>query len=148
MGSPPIERGILILDFLTTHPGRGFTAAELSRRLGISRSTAHSILITMADRALVLRNPDTHEYRLGPALVDAERGRYRAARSTARRQGYGVGVRVPALDEISRLQASEAADTPAGRREIGRARTALAYDHALLPIGEALPGDAEISSIA
>src|SRR6516165_107682 len=64
-----VERAIEILDFLTTHPGRGFTLSELSRRLGISKATTHAILARLTDRALLARNPDTLEYRLGPALV-------------------------------------------------------------------------------
>jgi DNA-binding IclR family transcriptional regulator len=77
-GSPSVERAVQILDFLTTHPGRGFTLAELSRRLRISRATAHAVVTTLTDRALLLRHPDTNEYRLGPALIPmgavAERG--------------------------------------------------------------------------
>lgn len=69
MGNPPVNRAILILDFLTTHPGRGFTLSEMARRLQIHKSTAHGILTTLTDRALVQRNPSTFEYRLGPALV-------------------------------------------------------------------------------
>jgi DNA-binding IclR family transcriptional regulator len=69
MGSPSVERAVQILDFLTTHPGRGFTLSELSRRLRISKATAHGILTTLTDRALVQRHPDTNEYRLGAALV-------------------------------------------------------------------------------
>lgn len=69
MGSPAVERAIQILDFLTTHPGRGFTLSELSRRLAISKATAHGLLATLGERAMVMRNPDTNEYRLGPALV-------------------------------------------------------------------------------
>jgi DNA-binding IclR family transcriptional regulator len=67
--SPSIERAVQILDFLTTHAGRGFTLSELSRRLRISKTTAHTILNSLTDRALLVRNPDTNEYRLGPALV-------------------------------------------------------------------------------
>jgi DNA-binding IclR family transcriptional regulator len=78
VGSPSVERAIQILDFLTTHPGRGFSLSELSRRLDISKATAHGVLATLAERALVTRNPDTAEFRLGPALVAmgavAERG--------------------------------------------------------------------------
>jgi DNA-binding IclR family transcriptional regulator len=78
MGSPSVERTVQILDFLTTHPGRGFTLSELSRRLGISIATAHGIVTTLTERALLLRSPETNEYRLGPALVPmgtvAERG--------------------------------------------------------------------------
>ncbi len=68
-GSPSVERAVQILDFLTTHPGSGFTLSELSRRLRMSKTTAHSILTTLTDRALLLRNPDTIEYGLGPALI-------------------------------------------------------------------------------
>jgi DNA-binding IclR family transcriptional regulator len=78
MKSPAAERTVQILDFLTTHPGRGFTLSELARRLRFSKTTAHKILATLTDRALLVRNPDTFEYRLGPALVPmgavAERG--------------------------------------------------------------------------
>jgi DNA-binding IclR family transcriptional regulator len=67
--SSSVERTVQILDFLTTHPGRGFTVSETSRRLLMSKATAHRILGSLADRALVTRNPSTQEYRLGPALV-------------------------------------------------------------------------------
>lgn len=69
MGSPAAERTVQILDFLTTHPGRGFTLSELARRLRLSKTTAHKILTTLTDRALLVRNADTFEYRLGPALI-------------------------------------------------------------------------------
>jgi DNA-binding IclR family transcriptional regulator len=69
MGSPSVDRAVQVLDFLTTHPGRGFTLSELSRRLGMSKATAHGILSTLTERALLQRHPDTNEYRLGPALV-------------------------------------------------------------------------------
>ncbi len=69
MRSPSVERAVQILDFLIIHPGRGFTLSELSRRLQISKTTARAVLGTLADRGLVLRNPDTNEYRPGPALI-------------------------------------------------------------------------------
>ena len=40
MRSPTIARTVQVLDFLTVHHARGFTPAELSRRLRISKSTA------------------------------------------------------------------------------------------------------------
>jgi DNA-binding IclR family transcriptional regulator len=67
--SPSIERALQVIDFLTAHPGRGFTLAELSRRLRISKSTAHVVLNTLTDRGVLQRNADSYEYRLGPALV-------------------------------------------------------------------------------
>jgi DNA-binding IclR family transcriptional regulator len=69
MGNPSVERTIQILEFLTTHPGRGFTLSAISRELHISVSTAASILNTLAERALLVRDPDNLEYRLGVALV-------------------------------------------------------------------------------
>jgi DNA-binding IclR family transcriptional regulator len=69
MGTPSAERVVQILDFLTTHPGRGFTASELSRQLRLSKSTTYKILGTLTDGGLARRHPDTLEYRLGPALV-------------------------------------------------------------------------------
>jgi DNA-binding IclR family transcriptional regulator len=69
VGNPPLERGILILDFLTTHPRQGFTLSELSRRLRISKSTCYGLLTTLTNRGLVVRDPRSNEYRLGPGLI-------------------------------------------------------------------------------
>ena len=69
MGTPTAERVVQILDFLTTHPGRGFTASELARQVRLNKATTHRILGTLTDRALLMRDPDTREYRLGTALV-------------------------------------------------------------------------------
>jgi DNA-binding IclR family transcriptional regulator len=62
-------RAVRLLDFFTTHPGRGFTLSDLSRQLRLSKSVTHVIATTLADAALLVQNPATHEYRLGPALV-------------------------------------------------------------------------------
>lgn len=69
MGTPTAERVVQILDFLTTHPGRGFTLSEIARQLRLSKTTTYKILGSLTDRSLVLRNADTSDYRLGPALV-------------------------------------------------------------------------------
>lgn len=78
MPSPPADRVIQVLQFLTTHPGGAFTLSELSRHLSISKGTAHALLATLTERAILTRNPTSHEYRLGPALIPigavAERG--------------------------------------------------------------------------
>jgi DNA-binding IclR family transcriptional regulator len=215
---------------------------ELSRQLQINKSTAHGILTTLTDRAFVLRNPDTLEYRLGPALVpmgsvaertfpalvhakreaarlatehdsdcviviatgdelliiaragsggplsmsyfegqrhplapplgivllawmpdeaiqewlarlgpeltDAERERYRVALRAARRRGYAVQIRVPMLDEFAVVRGTVNSFTVEGQREIIEAQVALAHDDTYLPLGDELPPDAELSSIA
>ncbi len=69
MRSPTVERVVRILDLLTTHPGRGFTLAEITRRLEIKRSTAHVLVTTLGELGLLSRNSDSREFRLGPALV-------------------------------------------------------------------------------
>jgi DNA-binding IclR family transcriptional regulator len=69
MKSPPVERTIRVLDFLTTHPGQAFSHAELSRRVGISKATAHSILTSLAEAGYLVRSNDTRQYSLGPALI-------------------------------------------------------------------------------
>src|ERR1700722_6146202 len=67
--SRSVMRAVRLLDFFTTHPGRGFTLSDLSRQLRLSKSVTHVIATTLADAALLVQNPATHEYRLGPALV-------------------------------------------------------------------------------
>ncbi len=69
MRSPTVERVVRILDLLTTHPGRGFTLAEITRRLGIKRSTAHVLVTSLSELGLLSRSGHSREYRLGPALV-------------------------------------------------------------------------------
>jgi DNA-binding IclR family transcriptional regulator len=69
MKSPPVERTIRVLDFLTTHPGQVFSHADLSRRVGISKATAHSILTSLTAAGYLVRDPDTRLYSLGPAVI-------------------------------------------------------------------------------
>ncbi len=69
MLSPSASRTIQILDFLTTHPGRGFTLSELARQLLLSKATAYRILTELSNHAVLVRDPDSQEYRLGPALA-------------------------------------------------------------------------------
>jgi DNA-binding IclR family transcriptional regulator len=239
--TPSVERAVRILDLMTTHPGRGFTVAELSRRLGIKRSTAHVLVTTLHQLGLLSRSAESREYRLGPALVpmgsvaerafpalvharreaerlaaeydaecvivtpvgdellvvghagtpgplsityvegqraplapplgemslawtsdeafeawlrrldhaptDAERSVYRAAIASARERGYAAGVRVPRLHELQELYASADLHTPAGRRELSRALSALAQED-FLPLAADLPRDVELSFIA
>ena len=43
--------------------------AELTRRLGVNKSTGHAILTSLVEAGWVLRDPTRKTYRLGPALV-------------------------------------------------------------------------------
>lgn len=77
--SPPTERVIAIMQMLGAEPGRSFSLAEISRRLDISRATAHAILATLTAHDWVSRDPDTARYAWGPAIAGlAEIRQFRA----------------------------------------------------------------------
>jgi len=61
---------------LAARPGRPLTAAELAREVDITRTTCHSLLMTLADAGYLVRDPRSKAYTLGPALI----GLGRAAR--------------------------------------------------------------------
>lgn len=67
--SPPTERVIAIMEMLGTDPGRQFSLAEISRRLGISRATGHAILATLTARDWVSRDSGTAKYAWGSAIT-------------------------------------------------------------------------------
>jgi IclR family transcriptional regulator, KDG regulon repressor len=53
-----------------SHGSREIGVTELSRRLGIGKSTAHRLLNTLADEGLLERDPDSGAYRLGLAMYE------------------------------------------------------------------------------
>lgn len=67
--SPPTERVIAVLELLGREPATQFSLAELCRRLGLSRATAHVILTTLAAREWANRDPVTGRYAWGPAIA-------------------------------------------------------------------------------
>lgn len=67
--SPPTDRVVMVVSLLAAHPNEPMTLAELTRRLGVNKSTGHAILTTLAGAGWVLRDPTRKTYRLGPALV-------------------------------------------------------------------------------
>jgi DNA-binding IclR family transcriptional regulator len=54
---------------LAERPDDALSLAELSRRLGVSKSTGHAILASLAAAGWVLRDPTRKTYRLGPTMV-------------------------------------------------------------------------------
>lgn len=70
--SPPTERVVAIAHLLGSQPGRAFTLTEITRELGISRATGHSILSTLADHQWVVRDA-TACYSLGPGIASLVR---------------------------------------------------------------------------
>jgi DNA-binding IclR family transcriptional regulator len=64
---PAAERTLSILELLSTTKG-GLTLPELSRRLGLPKSSTHRLLVTLERRAYLHRNRLTHRYMFGPKL--------------------------------------------------------------------------------
>jgi IclR family transcriptional regulator, KDG regulon repressor len=53
-----------------SHGSREIGVTDLSRRLGIGKSTAHRLLNTLAEERLLEQDPDTGAYRLGLAMYE------------------------------------------------------------------------------
>ncbi|MFL6111485.1 MAG: IclR family transcriptional regulator [Catenulispora sp.] len=67
--SRSLERGLLILSaFTEDRPVLGI--ADLARSAGLSKSTAHRYVATLARLGYVVQDPDTRKYSLGPRVID------------------------------------------------------------------------------
>lgn len=71
--SPQTDRLLDLVDLLSRQPTDGATLAEIARALGLSKATIHPMIVTLTRRGWLLRHPERHTYRLGPALVAAGR---------------------------------------------------------------------------
>jgi len=69
---PSIERAITVLEFLA-QSRRGFSVSEMSRRLGIPKSSTHLILNTLERRGFLQKNTQTGRYCFGLRLVSLSR---------------------------------------------------------------------------
>jgi DNA-binding IclR family transcriptional regulator len=67
--SPPTERVVAVLDFLSSHPHDRFGVSELARRLGLSKPTCLGIVTTLTESDYLVRDSQDKTYRLGPALI-------------------------------------------------------------------------------
>lgn len=67
--SPPTERVVAVLDFLSQHPHDRFGLSELARRVGLSKPTCLGIITTLTDAGYLVREAGDKTYRLGPALI-------------------------------------------------------------------------------
>jgi DNA-binding IclR family transcriptional regulator len=74
--SPSVTRAIRVLNFLAEHPQQSFNLTELQRKLKLSRTTCHAVLLALLEAGYVHRGADK-AYVLGPVL--AEVGRAAAA---------------------------------------------------------------------
>jgi IclR family transcriptional regulator, pca regulon regulatory protein len=67
--SQSLERGLAILAaFTPDRPSLG--VSELARGLGLTRSTAHRYIATLATLGYLLQDEPTRKYRLGPRVLD------------------------------------------------------------------------------
>src|ERR687885_2069113 len=62
-----VDRAITVMELLSRRGWSGVT--EVSRELGIHKSTAYRLLTTLRDRGLVEQDAATEKYRLGFGLV-------------------------------------------------------------------------------
>lgn len=65
---PAVDRAARILALLAGGSDGELGVSEISRRLGLNKSTTHAILATLCDHRLVERDARTRRYRPGPAL--------------------------------------------------------------------------------
>jgi DNA-binding IclR family transcriptional regulator len=97
-GVQSVATALRLLDCLVAEPDLG--VAELGRRLGIAKSSAHRILVTLGAQGYVQQVPETKTYRLGIRLH--ELGALVASRSQLR------DVALPLLESL-RTQTGETA---------------------------------------
>lgn len=67
--SPQTDRVVALVELLSLRPAEGVTLAEATRRLGVNKSTCHSMLTALTSAGWLLRDPFRKTYRLGPGLV-------------------------------------------------------------------------------
>ena len=65
--APAVERTLSILELLSVTKS-GLTLPELSRRLGLPKSSTYCLLVTLERRGYLLRNNRTHRYLFGLKL--------------------------------------------------------------------------------
>jgi IclR family transcriptional regulator, KDG regulon repressor len=63
-----VHKAFEILFLLTRH--ESLRVSELAAHLGIPKSSAHNIVMTMIDDGILERNPDTHRVFLGTRLIE------------------------------------------------------------------------------
>ena len=66
-GAKTLDNGLRVLEAIATRPD-GSTIADLARVVGVHRTVAYRLLVTLTDHALVSQGPDGR-YRLGPATA-------------------------------------------------------------------------------
>ncbi len=68
--SPPTERVVAVLDLLSAPDAAALSGAEITRRLGLQKSTCHGILKSLSECGFLVRSDSDRTYSLGPRLID------------------------------------------------------------------------------
>lgn len=66
-----VARALQIIELLIAHPAHELGVSEISRELGVVKSTAHQLLATLAAHGFVENNGSTGRYRLGVRAMEA-----------------------------------------------------------------------------
>jgi IclR family transcriptional regulator, pca regulon regulatory protein len=123
--SQSLERGLAILSaFGSGRPLLG--VSELGRDIGLSRSTTHRYVSTLASLGYLQQDSDTKKYRLGPRVLDLG---FSAINSMELREvaaphlrelsdetGYTVNMAI--LDDLDIVYVERCRNSQAGQREI------------------------------
>jgi DNA-binding IclR family transcriptional regulator len=64
---------VALVEILAARPTEALTLADITRRLGVNKSTCYSMLQALTEVGWLLRDPFHKTYRLGPALVSVGR---------------------------------------------------------------------------
>jgi IclR family transcriptional regulator, acetate operon repressor len=90
-GAQAVERALAVLRCVETDDA-GVGITELAQRTGLTVSTAHRLARTLTEAGLLLQDPRTERYQLGPALVAL-------GRKAEQRLGYQQAL--PLLEELA-----------------------------------------------
>lgn len=71
--SAPTQRVVQLLDFLVERGRKRYGLSELARELDMAKPTCLGILTELTAAGYLVRDPHTHTYGLGPALIAAGR---------------------------------------------------------------------------
>ncbi|KPM56020.1 hypothetical protein CcI49_33650 [Frankia sp. CcI49] len=67
--SPQTDRVVALIELIALRPTEGVTLADVTRGLGVNKSTCHSMLSALTSAGWLLRDPVRKRYCLGPGLV-------------------------------------------------------------------------------
>jgi DNA-binding IclR family transcriptional regulator len=67
--APSVDRTIRLLNYFAANPGEQYALSDIARRLEFNKATCHAMLNELVNAGVLLRNPATKTYGLGPTLV-------------------------------------------------------------------------------